>query len=58
MRHITPFGMPVVPPVYKNHWSSPDRSIRGIGSCSASSASYSRAPASRGLAVVDLDHRP
>ena len=28
-RHITPFGMPVVPPVYRNNMSSPDRSATG-----------------------------
>ena len=37
--HITPLGIPVVPPVYRNHRSSPDRSMRSIGAVAAIVAS-------------------
>ena len=36
--HITALGIPVVPPVYRNHRSLPDRPIRGIGSAVTASS--------------------
>ena len=47
----TPFGRPVVPPVYQRRRSSPERSMRGAARARARSASYSESSA----VVVDLD---
>ena len=52
---MTPFGMPVVPPVYKKYRSSSLRSMRGIGSWAASTSSYCCRELLVWGAVVDLD---
>ena len=51
-RHITPLGMPVVPPVYAMYTSSALRSSKSrAGEAAASAASYSTAPAGTSASV-------
>ena len=48
-RHTTPFGLPVVPPVYSISVSSPDRSMRPAGSEASTTSWYHSAPSTSGV---------